>query len=191
MKFPAYLAGLPLALAVLSPACTKHDPPPAQAIATPSPTPVPVNEEAEASADALRRKTGDAAAAIDAYLKQNQPKLREKFQKLGDKFAKDKEHWRQKLLEERSQLEPQIEALKAKASEADPKIKAEIEKQTAALQGQKDGADKRLAELETATADGWKAFKAKMKAEDAAASPSASPATDLDGEPAASASPSP
>lgn len=191
MKSPAYLAAVPLALTLLSPACTKHDPPPAQAMATPSPTPALVNEEAQAAADGMRKKTDEAASAIDAYLKQNEPKLREKFQKFGDKFAKDKEHWRQKLLEERNQLEPQIEALKAKASEADPKIKAEIEKQTAALQGQKDGADKRLAELEAATADGWKSFKAKMKAEDAAASPSSSPATDLDGEPAASASPSP
>ncbi len=145
--------------------CVKQPPPVVRAQATP--TPAVVDEGVDTTTERMKRKTGEAAAAINDYLKINQPKLREKFQKLGDKFTKDKDVWRQKLLREKDDLAPQIAALKDKAREMDPKARAAIDQQTAALELQSQGADQKLSELEAATADGWKQFKQKLKADDA------------------------
>ncbi len=144
--------------------CVKQPPPVAHE--QPTPTPVVVDSGTDATADRMRRKTAEAAAAINDYLKINQPKLHEKFEKFGDKFTRERDVWRQKLLQEKQQLQPQIDALKQKASDLDPKARAAIEQETAALEQQSRTADEKLSELESATADGWKEFKQRLKAED-------------------------
>ncbi len=156
-------AGLLAAAALIG--CVKQPPPPRRVQATP--TPAAVDEGMDATAAHMRRKTAEAAAAIDNYLKVNQPKLHEKFAKLGDKFTRDKDNWRQKLLQKKQELQPQIDALKQKAAEVDPKARAAIDEEAAALEQESKGADEKLAELESATVDGWKEFKQRLKAEDA------------------------
>ena len=158
-------AGAMLLCATALNACVKQPPPAVRAEATP--TPAAVDEGVDLTAERMRRKTGEAAAAINDYLKANEPRLRQKFQKIGDKFTRDKDVWRQKLLQEKENLQPQIDQLKAKASQLDPKARAAIDQQTASLEQQSRAADEKLAELESATADGWKAFKSKLKDEDA------------------------
>jgi CHAD domain-containing protein len=145
--------------------CVKQPPPAARAEATP--TPAAIDEGTDITAQHMRRKTAEAAAAIDNYLKVNEPRLHEKFAKFGDKFTRDKDVWRQKLLREKQSLQPQIDALKQKARDLDPKARAAIDQETAALEQQSRGADEKLSELESATADGWKEFKERLKAEDA------------------------
>ena len=159
-----HLAAVLVAGAALS-GCVKQPPPPARTQATP--TPAVVDEGIDASAERMRRKTAEAAAAINDYLKNNQPKLHDKFQKLGDKFSRDKNAWRQKLLQKKQQLQPQIDALKRKAADLDPKARAAIDQETATLEQESKGADEKLNELEAATADGWKQFKERLKADDA------------------------
>jgi hypothetical protein len=145
--------------------CVKQPPPPTRTQATPTPT--VIDEGTDVSAQRLRRKAAETAAAVDDYLKRNQPKLHERFQKFGDKFSRDKDIWRQKLLQKKQELQPQIDALKRKAAELDPKARAAIDQETAALEQESKGADEKLNELESATADGWKEFKERLKAEDA------------------------
>jgi hypothetical protein len=147
--------------------CVKQPaPPPPRPRATP--TPAATDEGVDATAGHMRRKTIEAAAAISNYLQANEPRLKGKFEKLGDKFTRDKSIWRKKLLAEKDQLQPQIDALKEKASELDPKARSTIDRQTAALEEESKDADVKLSELESATADGWKEFKGRLKAEDEA-----------------------
>ena len=167
MKDIRQIAATILLLAGALSGCVKQPPPVTQARATPAPTAAAVDEGRDATTDRMRRKTAEAAAAINNYLKINQPRLHDKFQKFGDKFTRDKDNWRQKLLEEKKSLQPQIDALKQKAAELDPKARAAVDQETAALEQQSRVADEKLSELESATADGWKEFKQKLKAEDA------------------------
>jgi hypothetical protein len=165
IEFRNAAAALLIAAVALT-GCVKHPAPPPPR-PRPTPTPEVASEDSvDATADHMRRKTVEAAAAISNYLQANEPRLKGKFEKFGDKFSRDRNSWRKKLLAEKEQLQPQIDALKQKASALDPKARTAIDRETASLEEESRDADTKLTELESATADGWKEFRERLKAED-------------------------
>ena len=161
---------LPLGLA----GCGKHDaaqPP----IAQPSPSPTVATtstDNKDFSAKNIRHKADQAAVALEKFLKDQDPKLRDKFQRLADKVSdklgKDKDHWREKLEEKRRELQPQIAQLKQQMGAADgDKNKDKLRDALSKLEGRSQDTDKKLAELEAAGADAWGQFKAQLKKDEA------------------------
>ncbi len=153
--------------------CGKSDPEPLlQAKATPTPTPVPVDEGKDFSAKNVRHKADQVANSLEKFLKDQNPKLRDKVQRLADKVSdklgKDKNHWREKLEEQRRALMPQIEQLKAQLGQVDgDKNKQKLKDALSKLENKSGDTDKKLAELETAGADAWKQFKAQLQEDQA------------------------
>lgn len=153
--------------------CGKPEPE-APPIAQPTPTPKTASDDADKdfSAKNIRHKADQAANSLEKFLKDQDPKLREKVQRLADrvsdKLGKDKNHWREKLEEQRRALGPQIKQLKQQLGQVDgDKNKEKLKDALSKLQGKSADTDKKLAELESIGADAWKQFKARLK-EDAA-----------------------
>lgn len=155
--------------------CGKVDDPPpdaraeAKARATPTPTPAPAfpQDGTDLSSDKLKHKADKTIKALNGFLKSDDPRIEAKLQKLADKIGRDKDNWRKKLREKRDELQPQIEQLKERVASAEGKSRAEVDRQLAELEAQSRGADKKLAELEGATGEAWKKFKARLKDDDA------------------------
>ena len=147
--------------------CSKPDDPPpvTKAEATPTPTP-PTQNLADLSSDRLKHKADKTIKALSGFLKNDDPRLQAKLQKLGDKIVHDKDNWRKKLQEKRDELRPQIEQLKGQVAQAEGKSREEVDRQLAALEAQSRNADKKLEELEGATGDAWKRIKAQLKEEE-------------------------
>ena len=132
----------------------------------------PTNDGKDFSAKNIRHKADQAANALGRFLKDQDPKLRDKVQRLADKVSdklgKDKDHWREKLESERRQLLPQIEQLKEQLGQTDgDKNKEKLKDALSKLEGKSEDTDKKLSELETAGADAWKQFKAQLKEDEA------------------------
>ena len=155
--------------------CSKADDPPldakAEAKADAKPTPAPsassLLDGTDISSDKLKNKADKTIKALNGFLKSDDPRLETKLQKLVDKIGHDKDNWRKKLKEKRDELQPQIEQLKERVASAEGKSKAEVDRQLATLEAQSRHADKKLAELEGATGDAWKKFKARLKEDEA------------------------
>lgn len=153
--------------------CGKSDPEPStEAKATPSPTPAVADEGKDFSASNIRHKADQMANSLEKILKDQDPKLRDKVQRLADKVSdklgKDKNHWREKLLDKRRDLMPQIEQLKQQLGQvANDKNKDKLRDALSRLEGKSQDTDKKLAELEAAGADAWKQFKARLKEDEA------------------------
>ena len=155
--------------------CSKADNPPldakaevkADATPTPAPSASSLLDGTEISSDKLKNKADKTIKALNGFLKSDDPRLETKLQKLVDKIGHDKDNWRKKLKEKRDELQPQIEQLKARVASAEGKSKAEVDRQLAQLEAQSRHADKKLAELEGATGDAWKKFKARLKEDEA------------------------
>ena len=165
------IAGALACLAFCLAGCGKSDPAPA-AEATPSPTPK-VADNKDFSAKNIRHKADQAANSLEKFLRDQDPKLRTKVERLAnkvsDKLGQDKDHWREKLEQKRRELMPQIENLKQKLGEVDgDKNKDKLRDALSKLQGKSEDTDKKLAELEAAGADAWKQFKAQLKEADVA-----------------------
>ena len=165
---------LPLGLA----SCNKpaEEKPP---IVQPTPTPTAATSATSATGDNkdfsarnIRHKADQAAVALEKFLKDQDPKLRDKVQRLADKVSdklgKDKDHWREKLEEKRRELQPQIAQLKQQMGAADgDKNKDKLRDALSKLEGKSQDTDKKLAELEAAGADAWGQFKAQLKKDEA------------------------
>ncbi len=160
---------LPLGLA----GCGKPEPEKAPLVQpTPAPKAASNDDGKEFSAKDIRHKADQAANSLEKFLKDQDPKLRDKVQRLADKVSdklgKDKDRWREKLQEKRRELQPQIEQLREQLGQvAGDKNKEKLKDALSKLEGKSQDADKKLAELETAGADAWRQFKAQWK-EDAA-----------------------
>ena len=162
---------LPLGLA----GCGKPDaekPPVAQPTPSPTVATSSVDDHKDFSAKNIRHKADQAAVALEKFLKDQDPKLRDKVQRLADKvsdkFGKDKDHWREKLEEKRRELQPQIEQLKQQMGQADgDKNKDKLRDALTKLEGRSQDTDKKLAELESAGVDAWGQFKAELKKDEA------------------------
>ena len=159
---------LPLGLA----GCGKPEPA-APPIVQPTPTPKSAsNDDKDFSAKNIRHRADQAANSLERFLKDQDPKLRDKVQRLADKVSdklgKDKDHWREKLEQQRRQLMPQIEQLKQQLGQTDgDKNKQKLKDALSKLESKGQDTDKKLAELETASADAWKQFKARLKEDEA------------------------
>ncbi len=169
LKFLRCLA-LPLCLT----GCGKSDPEtPPITQETPSPTAAASTDDGkDFSAKNIRHKADQAANSLEKFLKDQDPRLRDKVErfadKVSDKLGKDKNHWREKLEEKRRQLMPQIEQLKGQLSETGgDKNKEKLKDALSKLEGKSEDTDKKLAELETAGADAWKQFKTRLKEDEA------------------------
>ncbi len=156
-----------LALSLCLVGCGKSDPEPTlQTKATP--TPETVDNSKDFSAKSIRHKADQAANSLEKFLKDQDPKLRNKVQhladKVSDKLGKDKNHWREKLEEQRHALLPQIEQLKTQLGQVDgDNNKRKLKDALSKLEGKSGDTDKKLAELESAGADAWAQFKAQLK----------------------------
>ena len=161
------LASLALPLCLVG--CGKSDPEPAsQTQTTPTPTPEAIDSSKDFSAKNIRHKADQAANSLEKFLKDQDPKLRDKVQRLADKVSdklgKDKNHWREKLEEQRRALLPQIEQLKTQLGQIDgDKNKQKLKDALSKLEDKSGDTDKKLAELESAGADAWAQFKAQLK----------------------------
>ena len=140
-------------------ACDKQDPAPGrQTRVQPSPTP---KVEPDAGTDRLKIKALGAIAAVENYLVGQNPKLREKF-------TRDKAKWREKLTKEQKDLRPQIDRLREQLGKLDTtENRAQLRTELARLEDLSKDADKKLTALEAAGQEGWKSFKAQLKAEEA------------------------
>ncbi len=158
-----------LALPLCLSGCGKSDPAPTSLTqATPTPTPVATDDAKDFSAKNVRHKADQAANSLEKFLKDQDPKLRDKVQRLADKVSdklgKDKNHWREKLEEKRRELGPQIEQLKEQLGQVDgDKNKQKLKEALSKLEDKSGDTDKKLAELEAAGADAWSQFKATLK----------------------------
>lgn len=164
-----FVFGLCLCLAVGLAGCGKSDPDPV-AEATPSPTPKAVDNK-DFSARNIRHKADQAANSFEKFLRDQDPKLRTKVERLAnkvsDKLGPDKDHWREKLEQERRKIQPQIEQLRQKLGEADgDKNKDRIRDALSKLESKNADTDKKLAELEAAGADVWPRVGAIGRGED-------------------------
>ncbi len=182
--------GVLLGLALCLAGCGKSDPEPV-AEATPSPTPL-AKDNQDFSAKAIRHKADQAASSLEKFLRDQDPKLRTKVERLAnkvsDKLGQDKDHWREKLEQKRRELLPRIKELQEKLGEADnDQNKEKLRNALSKLQGKSEDTDKKLAELEAAGLDVWKQFKAQLKEADA--KEDNTPPTDDDGRPTPSPRP--
>ena len=196
MKNISVLKWLPGAVLLLSLAgCGKPEPqtPP---VVQPTPTPkadASTDDNKDFSAKNIRHKADQAANSLERFLQSQDPKLRDKVQRLADKVSdklgKDKDHWREKLEEKRRELMPQIEQLKQQLGQSDgDRNKEKLKDALSKLEGKSQDTDKKLSELETAGADAWKQFKAQLK-EDEAKDSNNTPPTDDDSTPTPSPRP--
>ena len=161
---------LPLGMA----GCGKPEPQETPPVAQPTPAPRAASKDdgKDFSARNIRHKADQAADSLEKFLQDQDPKLREKVQRLADKVSdklgKDKDHWREKLEEQRRRLMPQIEQLKAQLGQTNgDKNKEKLADALTRLEGKSADTDKKIAELETAGADAWKQFKARLKEDEA------------------------
>ena len=166
--FFTLVMALSLALTLGLTGCGKPDEPPAatRAEATPTPTSTPMQDVADAagvSSDRLRNKADKTIRALNGFLKSDDPRLQAKLQKLADKVVHDKDNWRKKLQEKRDELQPADRTTQGQVARAEGKSREEVDRQLATLEAQSHNTDKKLAELEGATGDAWKKFKARLK----------------------------
>ena len=156
--------------------CGKPDPD-AAPIVQPTPTP---SSAASASADDgkdfsaknIRHKADQAANSLEKFLQGQDPKLRAKVQhladKVSDKLGADKNHWREKLEQQRKALVPQIAQLKQQLDQTGgDKNKEKLKNALSKLEDKSEDTDKKLAELESAGLDAWKHFKSQLSEDEA------------------------
>ena len=160
-------------------ACGKRASDPSSRRADGSPSPRP-KSELDAGTDRMAKRTEEAIASVDGYLKEQNPKLREKFRKAAEKMTRDKDKWRERLQAKQKELSPQIDRLREQIGKVDDQTKAKLGAELARLQDQSTTTDQKLAELETVGKEAWQNFKAKLKTEQeqakkAAASPTPTP----------------
>ena len=156
--------------------CGKSNPDTAPVV-QPTPTPqstasASADNDKDFSAKNIRHKADQAANSLEKFLQGQDPKLRAKVQhladKVSDKLGKDKDHWREKLEQQRKALMPQIEQLKQQLGQADgDKNKEKLKNALSKLEDKSQDTDKKLAELESAGLDAWKQFKAQLKEDEA------------------------
>lgn len=186
-------AGMLLASSCGVGGCGRQATPPPVVEARASPTPAPADDlfsRKDFDSDKLRAKADKAVASLGKYLDREDPKLRAKFEKLGnklaDRFGQDKDHWREKLQAKRHDLEPQIEKLKERLAREGGQAKDKLRDQLSDLQRQSDSTDQKLSKLEAIGADAWKQFRAHLRDDEAKEK---TPPTDSDDEKAATPSP--
>lgn len=167
-SFPL-LAAASLALLLLA-GCDKNadeDDGPTNTVAA-TPTPVPVGSQRSG------RKALSAYNAVSEYLKDQDPGLREHFQKAAAKFVQDKDKWRERLQNRQRELQPKITRLREQLTRAEGKSSDALRglrQELANLESQGADADRKLTELESITSDTWKSFRDRLADEDATPSP--------------------
>ena len=150
--------------------CEKQDEPApvVKAEPTATPTPAPKQEDfVDAASDKLKHKADKTIKALTGFLHKEDPRFQAKLEKLTDKIAHDKDGWRKKLQEKRQELAPQIEQLKEQVAKAEGKSKDDVNRQLSTLEAESHNAEKKLSELEGASGDAWKKFKAQLKEDEA------------------------
>ena len=141
-----------------------------RAEATPSPSPV------LESAERTGRKALSAYNAVSAYLKDQDPNLREHLQKAASKFVNDKDKWRERLSVRQRELQPKIARLREQLTKAEGQSGEALrglKQELSSLESQRADADRKLTELESITSDTWKSFHDRVTADEkpAAATP--------------------
>ena len=138
--------------------CDRPDSAPPQARATPTPTP---KDELDAGTNRLEAKAEGALAALENYFVKDNPKRREKF-------TRDKAKWHDKLSKQQTDLQPEIDRLREELGKVETaKGRDQLRDDLARLEDRSKDTGRKLAELEAASQDAWKAFKARLKAEEA------------------------
>ncbi len=169
------LAAATLALSLLA-GCEKsadeeEDAVPSSQHAQATPSPSPVLECAEKTG----RKALSAYNAVSAYLKDQDPNLREHLQKAASKFVKDKDKWRERLAVRQRELQPKIARLREQLTRAEGQsgeALRSLKQELSSLESQRADADRKLTELESVTSDTWKSFRDRLGSDDdAPASP--------------------
>ena len=163
MKFP--LLAVTLAFGICLSACDEPNaaPPRSRAKSTPAP-----KDELDAGTNRLKAKTESTLAAVENYLVGQSPKARKEWRRTEEKFARDKAKWREKLVQEQKDLQPQIERLKEQLGKVDTgtnrdQLRAELSR----LQERSKETDRLRVELEAAGRDIWHEFKAELTAQEA------------------------
>ena len=168
-------AAVAFACGICLPACEKPEPSSrSQARAAASPTP---KDELDAGTSRLKTKAAGAIAAVENYLVGQSPKARKEVRRAEEKFTRDKAKWREKLVQEQKDLQPQIERLKEQLGKLDTgKNRDRLSDDLARLQDQSKQTNKLLVELEATGRDVWHDFKAEVTTEEVAhSSPSPTP----------------
>ena len=157
MRF-SLVAALVFACGLCLGGCDKPDAPPPQARATPTPAP---KDELDAGTNRLKAKAEGAIAAVKNYFVKDNPKGREKF-------TRDKAKWHDKLSKEQIDLQPEIDRLREELGKVETaKGRDQLRDDLARLEDRSKETGRKLAELEAASQDAWKAFKKRLKAEEA------------------------
>ena len=163
MKFP--LLAVALAFGICLPACEKQDPTSAQARAKSTPLP---KDELDAGTNRLKTKAEGTIAAVENYLVGHSPKVRKELRRTEEKFTRDKAKWREKLMQEQKDLQPQIDRLKEQLEKVDTtRNREQVRDELARLQAKSKETDKLRLELEAAGKDVWHEFKAELTAQEA------------------------
>ncbi len=126
-----------------------------------TPTPAP----AAPGSDRVGRKALSAYSAVSAYLKDQDPDLREHLQKAASKFVKDKDKWRERLAGRQRDLQPKITRLRDQLTKAEGQsgdALRNLRQELSSLESQRAEADRKLTELESITSDTWKSFRDRL-----------------------------
>ena len=171
LRLPLFLAAA-ASLALALGGCNKpadEDASPAESLAEAQATPTP-------APDRTGRKALGAYNAVNQYLKEQDPELREKLHRAAERFVHDKDKWRSRLQDRQRTLQPRIAQARAQLAHAESKsgdVLHRVRQELAGLESQRADAEHRLAELDTVTSETWKAFRDRLKLDDE--SPAASP----------------
>ena len=163
MKFP--LLAVALACGVCLSACDDQNsaPPRSRAKSTPLP-----KDELDAGTNRLKAKTESTLAAVENYFVGQSPKARKEWRRTEEKFIRDKAKWREKLVQEQKDLQPQIDRLKEQLEKLDTsKNRDQLRAELSRLQDRSKETDRLRSKLEAAGRDIWHEFKAELTAQEA------------------------